>query len=114
MDQAHDPVGRAKLLPAHVEVMLAANDIDVARAAADELSGIAAGIGAPLLDALAGSATGGVLLAVGDARGALETLRRPPCHHAGNVSANAPRSSTTFTRASASKEPFGPFVRIAS
>jgi DNA-binding NarL/FixJ family response regulator len=76
MDQAHDPVSRAKLLPAHVDVMLAANDIDAARAAADELSGIAAGIGAPLLDALADHAAGAVLLAEGDARAALETLRR--------------------------------------
>jgi ATP/maltotriose-dependent transcriptional regulator MalT len=76
MDQAHDPVSRAKLLPSHVDVMLAANDIDAARAAADELSGIAAGIGAPLLDALADDAAGAVLLAEGDARDALETLRR--------------------------------------
>ena len=47
-----------------------------ARAAADELSHIAADLDAPLLQAAAARATGAVLLAEGDARAACDTLRR--------------------------------------
>jgi DNA-binding NarL/FixJ family response regulator len=76
LDEAHGPVFRARLLPAHVDVMLASGDVVAARASADELAAIAAEIGAPLLDALAADALGAVLLAEGDPRAALETLRR--------------------------------------
>jgi DNA-binding NarL/FixJ family response regulator len=47
-----------------------------ARAAADELAGIAAQLDAPYLNALAAHASGAVLLAEGDPRAALTALRR--------------------------------------
>ena len=64
------------LLTADVEISLAAKDVKAARAAADELSEYAAGRDAPVLDAMSAHATGAVLLAEGDARAALATLRR--------------------------------------
>ena len=51
-------------------------DAAAARAAADELSQLADELGAPLLRALAVHARGAVLLAEGDAAGALAALRR--------------------------------------
>jgi DNA-binding NarL/FixJ family response regulator len=71
-----DRLRRAKLLPAHVEIMLAAGDVTAARAAAGELVDIAAFSGAAVLSAAAGHALGAVLLAEGDPRGALVALRR--------------------------------------
>jgi DNA-binding NarL/FixJ family response regulator len=76
LDQAQDRLGRAKLLPAQVEIALAAADVPAAWTAADELSEIAADVGVPFLHAVAAHATGAVLLAEGDPRGALATLRR--------------------------------------
>ena len=70
-----DRLGRAKLLPAHVEIMLAAGDLRAARDAAGELAEIAEGFDTPALRALAGHARGAVLLAGGDARAALVALR---------------------------------------
>jgi DNA-binding CsgD family transcriptional regulator len=75
IDEALDPQVRAKLLPAHVEIALAAGDVEAARAAADELSEIAADLDAPYLTAVAAHSAGSVLLAEGDARGALAALR---------------------------------------
>ena len=63
------------LLPAYVEVMLEADDVRAARAAADELCAIAAQFDAPYLNALAAQASGAVLLAEGDPRTALTKLR---------------------------------------
>jgi tetratricopeptide (TPR) repeat protein len=71
-----DQLRRAKLLPAHVEIMLATDDISAAREAADELSQIAGAYDTPALRAAAGCALGGVLLAEGEARPALSALRR--------------------------------------
>ena len=71
-----DPVQRTRFLPAHVEVMLAAADVGEARRAADELSALAVGFGMELLDAMAEHAKGAVALAEGDARGAIDPLRR--------------------------------------
>jgi DNA-binding NarL/FixJ family response regulator len=75
LDEAHDPIARSRLLPAYVEVMLEAEDVEVARAAADELAGLAARLEAPYLNALAAHASGAVLLAEGDPQAALTTLR---------------------------------------
>jgi len=75
LDQAQDRAVRAKLLAALVEIALAAGDVPTARGAADELAGIAGDVGAPLLRAVAVHAQGAVLLAEGDARAALATLR---------------------------------------
>jgi DNA-binding CsgD family transcriptional regulator len=67
---------RSRLLAAHVEVMLAAGDVQAARLAADELLEIAGEQGPPLLRAAAGQARGAVLLAEGDATAALPSLRQ--------------------------------------
>jgi len=69
-------VARVKVLPAYVEIMLAAGNAAAAHAGADELAGIAATLDAPLLEAFAAGARGAVLLAEGDARAALGALRR--------------------------------------
>ena len=75
LEEKHDPMTRARLLPACVEVMLEAEDVAAARAAADELTGIATQFDAPYLNALADHAAGAVLLAEGDPRAALTKLR---------------------------------------
>jgi DNA-binding CsgD family transcriptional regulator len=80
LDEAEDPIARSRLLSACVEVMLEAGDVGTARAAADEFQSIAARHAAPYLNALAGEASGAVLLAEGDPRAALAKLR--PVHRA--------------------------------
>ncbi len=76
LDEAKEPLDRAKVLPAHVEVMLAAKDFEAARASALELERISDELRAPYMHALAAHATGAVLLAEGDARTALPQLRK--------------------------------------
>ena len=71
-----DRFKRAKLLPAYVEIILAMGDLSAARDAGSELNEIARGYDMPALHAVAGHAAGAVLLADGDARGALVVLRR--------------------------------------
>lgn len=66
---------RAQLLPAAVEVLLAAGEHPAARTAADELARLAAELDASYLRVLAAQATGAVLLAEGHARDALVELR---------------------------------------
>lgn len=66
---------RSRLLPAQVEIALAARDIGLARTADGELAAIAAEIGAPYLRAASGQSAGSVRLAEGDAQGALASLR---------------------------------------
>ena len=75
VDGTEGRVARARLLPAHVEIMVAAGDVLAARAAADELSELAADLDAPLLHALASDAEGAVLLLEGDAQAAHGRLR---------------------------------------
>ena len=75
LDERQDPIARSQLLPACVEVLLEGEDVGAARAAADELAEIAGQLAAPYLDALAAEASGAVLLAEGDPRAALTTLR---------------------------------------
>ena len=74
-EEAQDPIDRSRLLPAYVEIMLEADDLAAARAAADDLGSIAADLDAPYLHALAAHASGAVLLSEGDARAALAKLR---------------------------------------
>jgi DNA-binding NarL/FixJ family response regulator len=76
VDEASGFVARSRLLPAHVEIMLAAGDVEAAAAGADELAALADDLGAPLLRARATHAQGAVLVAEGDARTALTALRR--------------------------------------
>jgi DNA-binding CsgD family transcriptional regulator len=66
---------RAKLLPAYIEILLAADEIARARAACGELEQIAATLIADAPQALASQARGAVELASGNARGALNFLK---------------------------------------
>jgi len=66
---------RINILGPFVEIMLASDDPEPARAAAEELSGIAAQMSAPFLKATSAQATGAVLLSTGDAEQALAVLR---------------------------------------
>lgn len=75
LDEAKDRAARAKLLPAYVEIMVAAHDLGAARMAALELAEIAADMNAPWLAAMAAQANGSILLAEGDAKAALSKLR---------------------------------------
>lgn len=74
--EAQDRVSRARLLPAHAEIMLSAGDVQAVRLAADELAELANDLDAPLLNAEAAQARGAVRLAEGDAQGALTALRQ--------------------------------------
>jgi DNA-binding NarL/FixJ family response regulator len=75
VDETRPARTRARVLPAYVEIMLAAGDVSSARTAAAELSEIARAMEAPLLQAAAAQARGAVLLAERDARASLEALR---------------------------------------
>jgi class 3 adenylate cyclase len=66
----------ARLYPVQVEIGLAANDVDTARAAAESLEEIAQEFGTAALQAAAATAQGAVQLAGGDAGAATRTLRR--------------------------------------
>ena len=75
-DEAKDRRSRSNVLAPYVEIMLAANDVPAARAAAEELAQIAVNLDAPFLRGVSAHATGAVLLSAGDARGALAALRQ--------------------------------------
>src|SRR5512143_1486587 len=76
LDEAKDRWWRSRLLAACVEIRLAGGDLTAARAASDELEDIAAAFDVPYLRAMSAHVMGAVLLAEGDARSALATLRR--------------------------------------
>lgn len=77
LDQSAASRDRAKVLPAFVEVTLAAGLVTEARRAAEELGSIAVGLdNAPILRAEAAQALGSVLLAEGDHQGASRELHR--------------------------------------
>jgi DNA-binding NarL/FixJ family response regulator len=71
-----EPLQRATLLPAYVEIMLASGDLDEAREAASELDATSAVSGRPMVAALAAYATGAVELAAGNAAAAVSPLHR--------------------------------------
>jgi class 3 adenylate cyclase/DNA-binding NarL/FixJ family response regulator len=71
-----DPLRRARLMPAHIEIVLAVGEIEEADRACRELEGIAAVFETGMLDAMAAQARGAVALAEGDAEAALVALRR--------------------------------------
>jgi DNA-binding NarL/FixJ family response regulator len=75
LDEAQDPISRARLLAAYVEIMLATGDTTSARGAAEELRHVAATLGSLLLRAHAARAAGAVLRAEGDPRASLLELR---------------------------------------
>ncbi|MFJ6453716.1 LuxR C-terminal-related transcriptional regulator [Paenarthrobacter sp. NPDC091669] len=70
-----DPANRRRLLPAVVDVELAAGDVKAARAAADEFGSLEGG-GKPLEQALAGQAEANVLLAEGKPLASLSVARK--------------------------------------
>lgn len=76
LGETRDRPGRAVLLPAIVEVALAAGDVEAARSACLELEDIAADYGAEMLDAAVHYGKGTVALAQGDLGAALVSLRR--------------------------------------
>ena len=76
LGESVEPTARAALLPAFVEVMLAAGDLEEAERASAELDAIAAGYEEGALPASAAHARGAVALARGDAQTALTALRQ--------------------------------------
>ncbi|MDQ4088986.1 MAG: LuxR C-terminal-related transcriptional regulator [Actinomycetota bacterium] len=76
LTEASIDVFRARLLPAYVDVVLAAGDLAAARAGVDELARIAGVFKAPFLHAVSSYAEGAVLLAEGEPGPACEALRR--------------------------------------
>lgn len=75
LDETADPLERARLLPACVEIMLVAGDIAHARNACSELGEVAESYGSDVLGALAAHAQGAIALADDDPRAALIALR---------------------------------------
>lgn len=71
-----EALARTRLLPAHIEILLDAGEIQEAREACRELERIAQEVGTPVLGALSAQAQGAVDLAAGDAGAALGALRR--------------------------------------
>jgi DNA-binding CsgD family transcriptional regulator len=71
-----EPLKRAGLLPAYVEIMLAEGQLEEARRACRELEECAAPVGSDMLSAVVAQARGAVALADGDASAALTESRR--------------------------------------
>jgi class 3 adenylate cyclase len=74
-EETWDRWARARLLPAQVEIAIAAGDVEQARTAVDELAVIVAGYPSQALEAGRRVALGRVLVAEGDAPGAAAELR---------------------------------------
>ena len=75
-DATEDPfLGRARLLPAQVEIALTARDINRARLATEELEGIARSFKSPALEASASYCRGALALAQGESAAAVTPLR---------------------------------------
>jgi DNA-binding NarL/FixJ family response regulator len=75
LSESVDPLKRAALLPAHVEIMLALDDVAGARTSSSELDELAGRYATEMLGALAAHARGAVALADGDPARALVALR---------------------------------------
>ena len=73
--EATEPLKRAAVLPAQVEIALSAGEIEEARTACSELRELAERFESPMLDAIVAHAHGAVALAEGDVSGALTSLR---------------------------------------
>ena len=74
--EASEPVKRARVLPAYIQIMLAVDDVGAARVACEELASLAKGHEDGTLEAIAAQAHGAVELAEGEPRAALASLRR--------------------------------------
>lgn len=73
--EPRNPVHRAQLLPAGVQILLAGGETDQAAALADELANLAESFACTAQRATAGQAVASVALARGDAAGAVAQLR---------------------------------------
>ncbi len=71
-----DRLQRARLLPAHVEIMLCIGDLEEAERACDELDALCALFGTDVMRALSAQARGETALRRGEAGAALPSLRR--------------------------------------
>ena len=71
-----DRLRRARLLPAYLEIMLAAGDVEDAGNACQELQALAEAFDTDVLRAVAAQAHGALALSHGDARAAIGPLRR--------------------------------------
>lgn len=69
-------VTRCRVLPAYVEIMLAAGNIEAVKAGHEELATIAETLGSPLLRGVALRSKGAILLAEGNATDALATFTK--------------------------------------
>jgi ATP/maltotriose-dependent transcriptional regulator MalT len=76
LSETTDPVRRAKLLPASVEIFIAEGSTEQAREACTEIEQSSKGRRSELLDALAAHSRGALELAEGKPEAALGTLRR--------------------------------------
>lgn len=76
LEETWDQWARARLLPAQVEIGIAAGDVAQARAAVDALTGIVSGYPSPALEAGRQASLGRVLLAEGDPVESARELRR--------------------------------------
>lgn len=74
-EQSWDRLGRARLLPAQVQIAIADGDLDRARAAADDLGDITGTYSSDALKASSHVANGVISLAAGDAESAVQALR---------------------------------------
>ncbi len=75
LDAQPSGLGRARLLPAYVRIMLEVGEPEAARQAAADLSGVATRVGVPLLTALAAEVEGACALSDGDGITGLTHLR---------------------------------------
>ena len=75
LGEAQDPLTRARLLPACVEIMLAVDDLAGATTAADELGDIARSLRSAYLAAAAEHAAGSIAWVSGESEAALTALR---------------------------------------
>jgi DNA-binding CsgD family transcriptional regulator len=77
--ETRDPVGKCRVLPAAVDVLLAVDAVEQARTVSEELEDVASAAGSTAMQAFSAYASGAVQLASGDPSGALPYLRK--AHH---------------------------------
>jgi len=75
LESTNEPLGRARLLPAHIEISLALGDTSEAKLACEELERISKSYDTPVLDAIASQSRGAVALAENEMASALASLR---------------------------------------
>jgi len=74
--ETSSPLRRLRLLPAQVEILLAAGDVEAAESTCEELASIVAAYSSPVLEATLAAARGAVRLAAGEPESGLPELRR--------------------------------------